>query len=336
MIAAIKGVATGNWGDGYEKGIMDEYRQKAMDTGTGSAGGFIVPNQFITDIIELLRAESVVIKAGATQMNDLIGSPVEIPRQTGASTAVWIGEGQKITASDLTLGQLNMTPNQLSVLVKLSNRLIMLSNPGAEALVRSDIAIQMALETDRAALRGSGAGNEPAGLINIAGIGDLDLGANGKIPDFTDMDKLSGVVEDANALRGNLAFIWNPKAKRIIRQERIAQFSAQVNGSYVMLPMTDQMMADTLGWQFFSTTQIPTNLTKGSSAANLTEIFFGNWRELLIGTWGGLQIASSNVAGDDTGGAFSSNQTWIRAIQETDIQVRHAASFAITNEAATS
>lgn len=332
LFAAIRGMLSNEWGDEYEKGIMTEYKTKVMASTPGSSGGYLIPPQAITQIIELLRAESVVIRAGATVMTDLNGFPVEIPKQDGGATGYWVAENSAITASDLTIGQLTMSPKQASVLVKLSNRLLRNSNPGAEGLIRSDIAIALSLLIDLAALRGTGASNQPTGIINISGIGDLNLGANGARANFVDMDKLAGVVEDAKALRGNLAYVMHPKAKRLLKQERIAQFSTQTLGQYVLLPMSDTMLGDALGYPFFTTTQLPTDLTKGSGT-NLTELFFGNWRELLIGQWGGMEIATSNVAGDASGGAFSANQTWIRAIQEVDIQVRHPESFAISNEA---
>lgn len=332
LLVAIKGIATGEWGDGYERDVMKEYRQKAMSTGTGSAGGYLVPPQAITDIIEMLRAETVVIQSGATIMDGLISSPVEIPSQTGGATAYWVAENSAITASDLTVGQITMTPHQVAALVKLSARLVNISNPGAEGLVRNDIALALAEAIDIAALRGSGVSNQPTGIVNYSGVLDLNLGASGKQANFIDMDKLAGLLEDENALRGNLGYIMHPKAKRLLRQERIANYSTQTDGSYVLLPMGDEDLSRIMAYPFKTTTQIPTNLTKGSGT-NLTEIYFGNWREMLIAMWGGLMIESSSVAGDNTGGAFSSNQVWIRAIQEMDIQLRHAASFAFTNEA---
>lgn len=332
ILAAVRGVVIGEWGDGYEKGIMDEYKKKAMGVGSGGAGGYLVPPQAILDMIEALKAQSVVIQSGATVMDGLTGSPVQIPSQTASATAYWIGENSAITASQLTIGQKTAQPHKCAALVKVSNELIMLSNPGAETLVRQDITDALQLAIDIAALRGSGAGSEPRGVVNTTNVLDLNLGADGARADFTDMDKLAGLVEDQNALRGNLGYIMHPKVKRLLRQERIAQFTSQTDGSYVLLPMSDSDLSRLMAYPFKSTTQIPTNLTKGSGE-NLTEIYFGNWKDLVIAMWGGLQIATSNVAGDNNGGAFSSDQTWIRAISLVDIVLRHVQSFAFTNEA---
>lgn len=336
LLGAIKGSVLGQWdkSNDYEKQVMAEYREKAMASSPDSAGGALIPPQAITDIIEMLRAETAVIKAGATVMSDLFGSPVEIPKQTGGATAYWVGENAAITGSDLTLGQLSMTPNQVAALVKLSNRLIRMSNPGAEGLVRADIAMALALAIDYAALKGSGSANQPRGVANTSSILTSVVGADGGTVDFTHLSNMEGTLEDANALRGNLAYIMHPKVKRKIKQMRVPQYSGDTGGNFVMLPMTDQQLKDRLGYNFVCTTQIPTDLTKGAGSA-LSEVYFANWRELIIAQWAGLQIETSNVAGDSTGGAFSSNQTWIRAIQEVDIGLRHVESFCLLNDAAT-
>jgi HK97 family phage major capsid protein len=266
-------------------------------------------------------------------MGGLVGSPVEMPKQTGGATAYWVAEGNSFTASDLVLAQLTMTPKQVAALVKLSNRLIKLSNPSAEALVRQDISIALANAIDIAALRGTG-GTQPTGIAQTASIGTVALGAAGDFATFDSLLDMEGSLEDANALRGNLGYIMHPKIKRRLKKSKVAQYSGDTMGQYIILPMSDTNMRDVLGYDFKTTTQIPTNLTK-TSGTNLSEIYFGNWRELLIGNWGGLEIATSNVAGDNNGGAFSSNQTWIRAIQEVDIAVRHPQSFCLINDAKT-
>jgi HK97 family phage major capsid protein len=70
------------------------------------------------------------------------------------------------------------------------------------------------------------------------------------------------------------------------------------------------------------TTQIPINLGAGG---NETEIYLGNWQELIVGQWAGISILPSKEAGD----AFAKNQTWIRIITDVDIGLRHAESFCL-------
>ena len=64
------------------------FRQtRDLATTPDSSGGYLVPIQAIPELIEILRAEAVVFQMGATLLDNLAGSPVEIPKQTGGATA---------------------------------------------------------------------------------------------------------------------------------------------------------------------------------------------------------------------------------------------------------
>ena len=154
FLKAIRAIRWNDWNDaGFEKEVFDQTRKRAMSQGTDSAGGYLVPTQHIAELVEMLYDRAVVIALGATVLDNLTGSPVEIPKQTGGATAYWPGENAAITGSDLTLDQLSLTPKVVGCLVKLSNRLIQLSNPSAEGMVRRDIAKALALAIDLKALR---------------------------------------------------------------------------------------------------------------------------------------------------------------------------------------
>ena len=170
FVRAANGITTGNWGFGFEKAVFDETRNRRKDLSASddAAGGFLVPVQVLDDFVELLRANTVVREAGATVLTNLDGSPVELPKQTGGATAFWVSEAGTITSSDLTLGQVVMQPRSLAALTKLSNRLLRLSSPGIEGIVRDDFARVMALALDLAALRGDGANGQPLGVAETA------------------------------------------------------------------------------------------------------------------------------------------------------------------------
>lgn len=332
ILKVIRGVAFKDWKNAdFEVEVMKKYEEQLardMGTGTGGAGGNIVPPVYLPNMIEILRAESVVMELGATLMDGMTGSPVEIARQSSGATAYWVGENAAITSSDLAFQLLSMTPNECGALVVLSNRLIKLANPGAESLVQRDIATALALKIDLAALRGDGTGNSPLGISQTPNIGTVSIGTDGGDLTYDIMQEMEGVVEDANALRGRTGYAMNPKSKRILKRQKVAQFTGQTQGQYIILPMNDANLRDALGHDFKGTTQIPTNLTKGGGT-NLTEVYFGNWTEVLIPSWGGLEIAQSNVAGD----AFAKNQTVIRAIKEVDVALRHPKSFCLVSDA---
>lgn len=331
FLKAIRAIRWNDWNDaGFEKEVFDQTRKRAMSQGTDSAGGYLVPTQHIAELIEMLYDRAVVIALGATVLDNLTGSPVEIPKQTGGATAYWPGENAAITGSDLTLDQLSLTPKVVGCLVKLSNRLIQLSNPSAEGMVRRDIAKALALAIDLKALRGDGTNNTPTGIANTSGINTVAIGTSGGVFDFDIASQMIDELDVDNALNGKLGFAFHSKVKGKMKRERVPQFSGDGKGAYVMMPMTDAVLKERLGFAFETTNQIPTNLTK-ASGTSLSEVYFGNWEELLIANWGAMQI----MASQETSDAFEKNQTWVRILQDVDIGVRHAQSFCLVSDANT-
>jgi HK97 family phage major capsid protein len=318
--------------NGTEKKLVLDTTRKAMDTGTGGAGGgYVVPPQWWASFIEVLRAKLCVVRAGAVLMENLSGSPVLIPKQLSSSSIQWIGQNATITASDPSFGQIQFTPKTMALRGQYSNLLGMLSNPNMEGLIRTDFAQVCALELDRVALRGSGSSNQPLGLSGASGLGTYAIGANGGNLSVDDLYNIVGVVEDANGLGDKLALITNPRALRKLKKQRIAQFSGDSGGTYITPPLlTDEALSRAIGLNCYTTTQLPTNLTKGSST-DCTEVYFGNWSDLLIAQWGAVEILATNIGGN----AWAQNAIEVRLIFNCDIGVRHGASFVLCNDART-
>ena len=74
---------------------------------------------------------------------------------------------------------------------------------------------------------------------------------------------------------------------------------------------------------------MPSNLTKGSSSGVCSAMIFGNWADLLIGQWGGLDILVDKFTNGTSGG------TRVIALLDMDIAVRRIASFAAIRDATT-
>ena len=331
LCKTINAIATKSWKDAeYEKEVIDSaMKQKDMSAGVDTAGGYLIPAQAIQSVIELLRADLVLESLGATMLMDLRGVPVEIPKHTGGSSTYWVDENATITSSDLTLGQVSLNPKGLGSIVKLSNRLLKLSVPSAEALVRSDMARSMAEALDLAGFRGTGVAGQPLGIANQVGIQTVDFAATTAVagylnnPGWEQIYDMEGKLADANALRGRVGFAFHPNFKRNLSKVRAAAHTAGVfDANFVLNPVTDAQLAQLLGYPFKATTQIP--LTLGGSS-DQTEVYMGNWADLIIGQWAGMTLLASQEAGT----AFATNQTWVRMITDVDVAVRHPESFVL-------
>ncbi len=325
---AVAAIATKDWSDAmFEKEVFDQTKKRAMAASSGT-GQFIVPEEYIPEMIELLRSKIVTTKLGVRLMAGLTTAPIDIPKQTSGATGYWVNENNEITESELAFGQITMSPRQVGALVALSNRLVRMSAPSAEGIIREDIASCLARSVDSAILRGSGVAGQPLGIANTPGINTVELATNGDVPTWDDFFDIEYALDEDNALEGKLGYCFHPAIRRVLVKTKVAQFSGDTGGAYMLQPVNNAKIQDWLGYPFETTTQIPVNLTYGT-ATNCTEIYFGNWNECIVGQWGALEIMASDVAGD----AFKKVQTMVRIVQEVDVAIRHGESFCLVNSA---
>lgn len=334
LLRTINAIVTKNWKNaGFELEVLQNTAgakdgiAKTMSTETDTAGGYIVPVQALGDFIEMFRANLVTKQLGATYIEGLTGSPVEVPGQSGGATVYWLGEDNPngITASDLTLKQSQMTPKGAAALVKLSNRLLRMSNPSIENLVRQDVAFAMAEAVDIAAIRGIGANGQPLGLMNHAGVLTYDMTSIAKkVEVWPALYEIENKLAEANSLKGKLGFCFHPRVRKNLAQARVGSgFAAEDgDGEFVANPLTNHHLAGYLGYPFVASTNMSITTT---TSPDETEVLFGNWAELIVGVWQGLTIMASQEAST----AFTTNQTWIRFVQEVDVMLRHVESFCI-------
>jgi HK97 family phage major capsid protein len=288
--------------------------------GTSTAGGHTVQTDLMAgDFITLLRNRSYMMQVGSV-MSGLNGN-VAIPRHTTAATAYWVAENGAPTESQQAFDQVTLTPKTVGAFTDFSRRLTLQSSIDVEAFVRNDLATILALEIDRVALHGSGASNQPTGIAATAGIGSVAGGANGAAPSWANIIALESAVAVANADVGNLAYCTNAK----VRGKLKAVEKATNTGMFVYTEGSTPLN----GYQTVITNQVASNLVKGTSGAVCSAIFFGNWRDLLIGMWSGLDLLVDPYTGSTAG------TVRVVALQDVDIAVRHPESFAAMLDALT-
>lgn len=293
--------------------------KRDLTVGTPTAGGNTVATELLSgSFIDLLRNKLAIAQLGATVLSGLNGN-VAIPKQTGAATVYWVAESGAPTESQQTIGQVTLTPKTVGAFTDFSRRLLLQSSIDVEQMVRNDLAAVLALGIDLAAINGSGASNEPTGILNTAGIGSVAGGTNGATVTFDNIIDLETAVSIANADVGNLSYLTNAKQRGVMKKAPIvAGYPDKIwdRGEY---PLN--------GYNCAVSNQVPSNLTKGSSGAVCSAILFGNWSDLLIGMWGGLDLMVDPYTSSTTG------TVRIVALQDVDVAVRNAVSFAAMKDA---
>jgi HK97 family phage major capsid protein len=247
--------------------------------GTDTAGGHTVPTS-TESLIPILRPRMRVESLGATVLSGLSGN-LDFPKQDGASVAVWEGETDENAQSDATFKKLTMSPKRVGAFTKFSKQLLAQSSISVENFVRNDLEIAIALAVDAAAINGSGAGNQPTGLLNTTGIGSVAIGANGGAATRNQLVDLESAIAAENADEGVLAFLTTPGVRGALRKTKTDAGS----GIFVWGEMANTL----LGYNAQVSTQVPSNLTKGSGT-NLHAMLFGDFSKLVLGNWAGLDI----------------------------------------------
>ncbi len=304
MSKYVRSIVTGDW-----SGIPVEAR--AMAVGTATAGGYAVPDVLSARVIDKARNAARVIRAGA-QTVPMTSSTLKLARVAGDPAAGWKLENAAATASDMTLEQVTLTARTLMAYVKSSVELFEDSEE-IEDVIENALAGALALELDRAALRGSGTAPEPRGIRNTTGVTLQSQGANGAA--FTSYAPLSTAIQTIRAANGEpTAIIYSPRTAGTL--DRLVDTT---NQPLRMPPSVENMPQ-------YVTAQIPENLTTGTST-DTSEVYVGQWNELLIGVRRTLTIEASREAADATDSAFRQLQVHLRAYLRADIAVAQPAHF---------
>ena len=293
---------------------------QAMTVASHSGGGFMVPENYVPNIIELLRARVVVRQMGPMSA-PLVNGSLTLPKQTAGSTASYIGESQNITPSAPTGGQRKWVAKKLAALVAVSNDLLRVSSPSADQFIRNDLVRQMAIAEDAAFIRNQGIGNAPKGLRYWAPSANV-IPANGTVnlANVTnDLGKLELALANANVPMTNCGWLMCPRTLTYLKDLRDG------NGNKAFPELSDGMLR---GYKVGSTTQIPWTLNTDES-----EIYFADFDEFVLAEGQSIRLEASSEAAYDDGGtvkaAFSLDQTVVRAITEHDFAPRHDEAVAV-------
>lgn len=271
------------------------------------SNSYVVPPQFMgSEFIDILRARSMVLSMGVRQLGGLRGD-VSIPRKTGSTNAYWIGEEQSLTESAPTFGSINMSPHTVGGLVSISHRMLLQSSPDIEMLVRMDLADTIAQALDVAAINGTGASNEPLGLLHSG----INSDTYSSYPDWDDLVNMEGDIAANSADAPGMKFLTTPAIATVLKTKSKDTGS----GLFVWESASGNSQPGegrVNGWPAYYSANVPTGY-----------VLFGDWSQFVFATWGTLELLA-----DPYGSNFAKGSISIRAMMDCDFAVRHPQSFA--------
>lgn len=300
--------------------IPYEVQQRDMTVGTATAGGNLVATDLLSgSFIDVLRNALVLPGLGAQMLTGLVGN-IAIPKQTGAATAYWVAESGAPTESQQTIGQVTMAPKTVGAYTDVSRKLLLQSSIDVEGLVQRDLAAVLGLAIQQAAISGSGASNQPSGLLTLI-TPSVVGGTDGDAPTWAHIVELESDVAVANALVDNMAYLTNAKVRGKLKT------TSKVSGQNGFV--WDDGTTPLNGYRAAVTNAVPSNLTKGAASGVASAIVFGNFADLVIGMWGGLDLMVDPYSNSTSG------TVRVVALQDVDVAVRYAESFATMVDALT-
>ena len=253
----------------------------------------------MSSFIDLLRNKTLLMQL-TTKLTGLIGN-VDIPKQTAGSSWYLVGEDTAPTASNPTFDQISFALKTIAARCYLTRQMKKQTSLDMEAFLRNDLAVALAAGIDYLGLYGNGT-TQPKGIKASDGINTVQFAAAN--PTYSELVAMETEVSADNADVDSMAYIFNARMRGHCKSTQ--KFPTNTDGSGVI-------------WE-------PGKTVNGYSAliTNQVEngdVFFGNFADLIIGMWGGLELTVDPFSNSTKGGIN------IVAFQDFDLGIRHGASF---------
>lgn len=271
------GVASSEYKQSMLNALRSNFRRinNVLQEGVDSDGGYLVPVEYDTRLIEGLTEENIMRKLATT-----IKTAAERKINIGASTpaAAWIDEGEALTFGDAKFDQINLDAHKLHVAVKVTEELLYDNVFNLETYIINKFAKALANAEEDAFLNGDGVG-KPLGIFAITGGGEIGVTTSSATTISAD-EVINLIYSLKRPYRKNAAFITNDQTLAILRKLKDG------NGAYIWQPSYQVGEPDSLlGYPVYTSAYVPT------VAAGNPVIAFGDYSYYNIGDRGSRSFA---------------------------------------------
>lgn len=170
----------GRSSDAYRRSFWNAMRMKhispevinALQEGTDSEGGYLVPDEFERTLVEALEEENIF--RGLAHVIQTSSGDRKIPVVASKGSASWVDEEGAIPESDDSFGQVSIGAYKLGTLIKVSNELLNDSVFNLEQYISKEFARRIGNKEEDAFFNGNGTG-KPVGIFNSTGGADVSV-----------------------------------------------------------------------------------------------------------------------------------------------------------------
>ena len=261
---------TGRTSKVYNKSFWNAMRQKnirpevqnALQEGTDSEGGYLVPDEFEHTLVEALESENIFRKLA--HIIQTASGDRKIPVVASKGTASWVDEEGQITESDDAFSQVSIGAYKLGTLIKVSNELLNDSVFNLEQYISKEFARRIGNKEEDAFFNGNGTG-KPVGIFNATG--GADVGVTAASSTAITADEIIDLFYSLGApYRKNAVWVVNDATVKAIRKLKDG------NGNYLWQPALTAGTPDTLlGRPVYTSSYVPT------IAAGAKTVAFGDF-----------------------------------------------------------
>ena len=210
---------TGRAAEAYKEAMLKAFRTNfrqianVLSEGIDADGGYLVPEEYDTRLIDGLKEENIFRKLATTITT---GGERKINIAATKPAAAWIDEGEALTFGDATFSQINLDAHKLHVAVKVTEELLYDNAFKLEQYIISQFAKALGNAEEEAFLNGSGAG-QPLGLL--AENGGAEIGVTTAAAGDITYDELVDLVYSLKRpYRKNAAFLCNDQTIGYLRK----------------------------------------------------------------------------------------------------------------------
>ena len=234
-----KGRASNEYKNAFWKAMRNKNSfdiQNALQVGTDSEGGYLVPDEFEQTLIQALEEENIfrtLAKVITTSSGDR-----KIPVVASKGTASWVEEEGLIPESDDVFGQVSLGVYKLATMIKVSEELLNDSVFNLEAYIAKEFARRIGAKEEEAFFIGDGTG-KPTGIFNATGGAQVGVTA-GSATAITVDDVIDLFYSLKSPYRKNAIFVMNDVTVKSIRKLKDG------NGQYLWQPAITAGQPDTI------------------------------------------------------------------------------------------
>jgi len=233
----------------------------------------------------------ILPQLGVTILDNLTAN-VEFGRETSSTAAAWVAETGSATELALATEKFTLSPKRVPTYTDYSTQLLRQTGPGLEAYVRRMSVGRILALIQKGVINGSGSSNQPTGILATTGIGSVAIGTNGGAPTWASMVNLEREVDLDEALMGSPVYLTNGAAKAKLKTV------SRVSGQNGFIWADDNTIN---GYNALSTNSVPSDLDKGSSTGVCSAVLFGDFTQVILGQFGGIDVIVDNLTLAATG-----------------------------------